>query len=630
MDSLVDEIEDACQHSDVTVALQTSKHSCRLAVLDSITAFSDFHSSVMSEEAICGCKKPDVCSGDFGAFCLGCGRNLKADMAGGSSSKLGILEDEGDHSDKALPDLSEDEQPGHSGSNFTHKPLQSQTHIRLIRLLPNPQRYEDIDCRIVQVKLSGCISGYEALSYTWGGQTQHEFIKCGPSGRLLGVTSNCAYALRDLRLPFRERILWIDAVCINQADISERNHQVALMADIYANAKRVVIHLGPSNIIRDFFKAFKQHEGVQDAHGSSEDIVDEFLSLPWFSRVWVLQEVVMAKKAVVVIPEEELLDWNELSTGRLYLMGLKKHTPPIFTLTHADKHPLKDLASMLHMARSCKSTDPRDKIYAILGLLKSAGQLNLVADYDKAAPLLYAQFAVAVIKAYNHLDILSEVTMEPGISESLAMLPSWVPDMRIPQKLTSLAPWRTESNIPFTESPVATPLEPDDTFDDDSVLFLPFPDPWTNHPLRMPLLVRILRLDRIVDEVGLHSTGNVLAEFKLQERVQKFSLGRQVSRTHLSFSIYPPATQAHDVICAIFGASVPFVLRQLPSCEYRLVGECYLHDYSKLFPKEDYAALYTHWSRKNRLSQQPHLADVSGSGAVYTEDNLPWEEILLV
>lgn len=86
---------------------------------------------------------------------------------------------------------------------------------------------------------------YEALSYTWGPPTPKSHIQL--HGRIVDVTPSLSIALQRLRLPDRERIVWIDALCIDQSSVPEKTSQVRMMRDIYALASRVVVCLGPSD-----------------------------------------------------------------------------------------------------------------------------------------------------------------------------------------------------------------------------------------------------------------------------------------------------------------------------------------------------------------------------------------------
>ncbi|KAK5658431.1 hypothetical protein OQA88_1820 [Cercophora sp. LCS_1] len=90
---------------------------------------------------------------------------------------------------------------------------------------------------------------YEALSYAWGTSDHQETAYIRTDDALspfskLQLRQNCASALRHLRYQDRERIMWVDAICINQSDIHERNRQLALMKDVYGLAENVVIWLG--------------------------------------------------------------------------------------------------------------------------------------------------------------------------------------------------------------------------------------------------------------------------------------------------------------------------------------------------------------------------------------------------
>ena len=89
--------------------------------------------------------------------------------------------------------------------------------------------------------LDECTGSYEALSYVWGDGSEKTPIQI--NGSTLEVGTNLRLALFNLREPNKPRTLWIDAICINQDDISERNQQVTIMGDIYSRARRTVVWL---------------------------------------------------------------------------------------------------------------------------------------------------------------------------------------------------------------------------------------------------------------------------------------------------------------------------------------------------------------------------------------------------
>jgi hypothetical protein len=113
-------------------------------------------------------------------------------------------------------------------SGFKHKPLNlAEDEIRLVLLRPRRHASSDIDCHIVHAKLSAENLKYEALSYEWGNPTPT--IRLSINGASSYVQWNLWHALERLRLWDRTRVLWIDALCIDQNNISERNHQVTKM-----------------------------------------------------------------------------------------------------------------------------------------------------------------------------------------------------------------------------------------------------------------------------------------------------------------------------------------------------------------------------------------------------------------
>jgi hypothetical protein len=132
-------------------------------------------------------------------------------------------------------------------------------NIRLLRVELDTYR-APLRCHLIDASLDDDSLDFEALSYDWGDSGITEPIIC--SGEVVQVTVNLADALRRIRLGisphmfvkqhnikiYRPAALWVDAICINQTEISERNSQVQLMRDIYTKAKRVIVWLGDKRI----------------------------------------------------------------------------------------------------------------------------------------------------------------------------------------------------------------------------------------------------------------------------------------------------------------------------------------------------------------------------------------------
>lgn len=116
---------------------------------------------------------------------------------------------------------------------------------------------DQLKCTLFTSTLIG--ARYEALSYTWGTDPQTNPVSI--NGIVAGVTINLLDAMLALRRPNKSRVMWIDAVCINQNDIQERGHQVQQMGDIYQCAARVVVWLGEeSNDSSRLFRLIRIHQ----------------------------------------------------------------------------------------------------------------------------------------------------------------------------------------------------------------------------------------------------------------------------------------------------------------------------------------------------------------------------------
>ena len=173
---------------------------------------------------------------------------------------------------------------------------------------------------------------YEALSYAWGEERSPTpvLVKShGSKRKFIEVTQNLATALIYLRHKSEARILWIDALCINQEDMEERSSQVARMADIYRLAHRVVVWLGPeseedrssealstlrsigSQIEVDWSTYEMRATNQGDSSLADRNIpltLDQnsiksllmVISRPWFERLWVQQEIALANEHAVL------------------------------------------------------------------------------------------------------------------------------------------------------------------------------------------------------------------------------------------------------------------------------------------------------------------------------------------
>ncbi|KAF5266436.1 hypothetical protein FOXYS1_2720 [Fusarium oxysporum] len=172
--------------------------------------------------------------------------------------------------------------------------LPSPSHIRLVYLHPGTD--EAVYCELITVSIESAPS-YEALSYTWGDPSRRESINMTTQGsettQQFSVTSNCYSALKRLRYRDRTRVLWIDALAIDQSNVDERNYQVSLMSRIYSQAASVVVYLGESGDNSDLAIAFIMEcddpsQGTTSLSFPKSDILMDalrnFFLRPWFTR----------------------------------------------------------------------------------------------------------------------------------------------------------------------------------------------------------------------------------------------------------------------------------------------------------------------------------------------------------
>jgi hypothetical protein len=173
---------------------------------------------------------------------------------------------------------------------YRYSPL-SPTSIRLLRILPSGKNPKTLRCELFEYPLHdlGKSSPYDALSYCWGSvDTSKTIIVDNYS---LHVTQNLYAALLHLRDHSCSRVMWIDAICINQDDNKEKEAQIPLIAGIYAKANRVVVWLGEAE--NDSHNALEvlRLTGDSPAELSKKNTfrqaILQLLQRPWFRRIWV-------------------------------------------------------------------------------------------------------------------------------------------------------------------------------------------------------------------------------------------------------------------------------------------------------------------------------------------------------
>ena len=295
---------------------------------------------------------------------------------------------------------------------YEYQTLPTPRSIRLVKPTPGnaPGNWS---CSLVIVDLDNDPE-YFALSYCWGDIQKLKPIICDEATIMVTET---AFGMLEAFCKNPEPF-WIDSLCINQADISEKNRQVSLMAEIYQKAQRVAVWLGPDHLndgptLRAAMAAMIEMIGTIHAYQGIFDHLDpengelhwtlpdgrtvaflpvpslltsdengcnrlhKFFGLEWFSRTWILQEVGLAAEAHLYWGELGV-DWHGIGLLALFLvrhgslfldhLGLTNVTRNVCHIYTAFS-PYKPLATFFHLlnsSRRLKATNPRDKVYALL------------------------------------------------------------------------------------------------------------------------------------------------------------------------------------------------------------------------------------------------------------------------
>lgn len=222
----------------------------------------------MDQEQYCRCSRPDL-RDVSGFLCLSCGletnflitqtscerkaedeieqEELSRSISSSSSEEEILLDPDGTPFPASQLPVFLISQKVTSAPCETHsyyEKLEHASEFRLLRLFPRIPK-SDIVCEVFHADILDPPE-YEAVSYTWG-RTLTPNHKLHTTKGPIMVTANCISALRALRHDTRDRILWVDAICIAQNDALEKNHQIPLMPRIYAEATCVMIHLGDNS-----------------------------------------------------------------------------------------------------------------------------------------------------------------------------------------------------------------------------------------------------------------------------------------------------------------------------------------------------------------------------------------------
>lgn len=404
--------------------------------------------------------------------------------------------------------------PSSSVPGYEYRPLStSPATIRLIEIQsPSSLSLEEpLFCEIHHFDLKTAASmEYCALSYVWGEPNCDQTFTL--SKFPFKVTSHLYKALQRLRF-FGWKLVWVDAICIDQSNVPERSAQITLMGRIYSSAKSTAIYLGETDKqgaravglmthlyvletllpdskagnrlpqLRDtVFNALTDHLGPGHAYvkhyerkniKQSLRLSDEISGLPmarstnkelglrqlrrrlrvlnlpkygnplwatllniyqspWFTRGWVVQEAVLSHRAMMILGQN-LFEFERLELSLFFIIKSKLHEYAIIRLPRLVLMPMtikmiredfeyRNLLRLLRLLYLSRTTDPRDKIYCLLGLADDV-DIAPTPDYSQSVEEVYRSYAVHFIKSCEGLRLLRD----SGISQGARVNATWVP-----------------------------------------------------------------------------------------------------------------------------------------------------------------------------------------------------------
>jgi len=212
------------------------------------------------------------------------------------------------------------------------------------------------------------------------------------------------------------------------------------MADVYSKASQVLVYLGchdPATISVVLVYLDKRCRGIiAGAPRIEESWFHEFMQHPYFNRVWVLQEISLAR-LVVVHTDDQTIYWDARTIRELisHCKTLNHDPPGVLHWLPATERDAHGCLDVLHRARRCMATDPRDKIFALHAFLPLCFREALPVNYAIGTEELYSGIATYLVSTTNRLDILKHVPPYQPLDPNA--MPSWVPDWSVRQCLDS-------------------------------------------------------------------------------------------------------------------------------------------------------------------------------------------------
>ena len=307
---------------------------------------------------------------------------------------------------------------------YEHEPLSDRNSLRLLKLQHGDESTEEIVCDLFEIAPNEkSHHTYEALSWTWDSAGPTNSIKINKkvdsidTAFVFSISHNLYLALKALRNKEKSRVLWVDAICINQDNSSdERNHQIPMMPSIYGDAKQVCVWLGDasedSDQAIDFIETIMKDIWKLDQLCQDQRETDNWAALlklimrPWFSRRWIVQEIALGGNGLIYCGRRTI-SWRtfsdavslfvEVETATHRLSEIMKKTsvsnyiPDFFNdvadlsatllidttnslfrrLPNGKKDSILSLEYLVSRLSMFNTTHPSDAVYSLLAIAKN-------------------------------------------------------------------------------------------------------------------------------------------------------------------------------------------------------------------------------------------------------------------
>ncbi|KAI0411610.1 HET-domain-containing protein [Xylaria grammica] len=353
---------------------------------------------------------------------------------------------------------------------YQYKPL-NMGEIRLLILKKSPLYPSVIQAEMVHRPIYPP-PDYEAVSYRWGSSELTEEILV--DGCRFSVTKAAFGLLLARRSVWRERVLWIDALCINQDDSQEKSEQVQLMRDIYHRASRVIAYpagdwrfrLAGSLIYQLWSLAYQYDTDKMDWSATPNEAnqprwraLADLFSNEYFNRAWVIQEIAVGRQTELYVGGTyipwmvfaEVMNWcfqpkrkhlliGSDNVGSIWRTGESFENVAVMTTLRPEAESwtgaigefghMSDLENLLYITFKFRAADPRDKVFGLVGIARNTGDTALTTpDYSLPVEQVFQNTARAIFSLPRDRQTVHILALAgTGYSERPRGMPSWVPN----------------------------------------------------------------------------------------------------------------------------------------------------------------------------------------------------------